>query len=404
MRVALVHDYIKEYGGAERVLEALHEIWPEAPVYTTVYLPQFLGPHRVRFADWDIVTSGFQKLPFVGKLISPLRILSPWVFENWDFSGFDAVIISATGAYFPNLIMRRPETLHICYCHTPPRYLYGYPTARNWKKNPVGRVIGELINHNLRQVDFVAGQRPDYFIANSMETKRRIAKFYRRDSAVIYPPVELENVYSRGPAPVTSLQGKRSISIKGFTPTKSGHPDLASPLLKSNNYYLAGGRLARPKHIELAIEACNKLKLPLKIFGKPFADYGAELERIAGPTVEFLGEVSDEELTKLYIGAKALIYPSEQEDFGIIPVEAQSYGIPVVGLNQAGVKETVIDGKTGVLFDELTVGSLIKAIKQLSKSVIKEKDCINNAGKFSKERFKREIEEFVKSKLSSSKI
>src|SRR3972149_6072964 len=159
MRVALVHDYIKEYGGAERVLEALHEIWPDAPVYTTVYLPEFLGPHRERFENWTIISSWFQNIPFVEKLISPLRLLSPWVFENWNFNEFDVVIVSATGAYFPNLIVRKPETVHICYCHTPPRYLYGYPTARNWQNSLIGRVLGELINHTLRQTDFIAAQR-----------------------------------------------------------------------------------------------------------------------------------------------------------------------------------------------------------------------------------------------------
>src|SRR3989344_6721221 len=150
MKVALIHDYIKEYGGAERVLEALHEIYPEAPVFTTVYLPEFLGPHKERFSNWDIKTSWLQKIPYIEKLISPIRLISPWVFENWDFTDFDLIIVSATGAYFPNLIVRKPEILHLCYCHTPPRYLYGYPTARNWKKNLIGRLIGEWLNHDLR--------------------------------------------------------------------------------------------------------------------------------------------------------------------------------------------------------------------------------------------------------------
>ena len=160
--------------------------------------------------------------------------------------------------------------------------------------------------------------------------------------------------------------------------------------------------MARAKHIDLAIEACNKLKLPLKVFGREFAGYGDELRQNAGPTIEFVGEVTDAELSKLYMNAKALIYPSELEDFGIMPVEAQMYGIPVIAYRSGGVKETIIDGKTGVFFDELTVESLIEAIKRLSYRAIKPEDCIDNAEKFGKERFKSEIKEFIKTKYAGT--
>ncbi|OGG13382.1 hypothetical protein A2773_06080 [Candidatus Gottesmanbacteria bacterium RIFCSPHIGHO2_01_FULL_39_10] len=372
MKIALVHDYIKEYGGAERVLEALHEIWPEAPVYTTVYLPEFLGPHKERFKDWKIVTSWMQKIPFVGKLISPMRVISPKIFEGFDFSPFDAVIVSATGAYFPNSIRTSSKTIHICYCHTPPRYLYGYPTARDWKKHWWGRVLGEVANHFLRQTDFLSYQKPKYIIANSMEVKRRIEKFYRRESFVIYPPVEM---------------GIKKQELRSRNKRK---------------YYLAGGRLARAKRIDLAIEACNRLKLPLKVFGKGFGDYGEELKNLAGPTVEFVGEVSDSELLDLYEGAKALLFTAEYEDFGIMSVEAQSQGVPVIGLNQGGVKETVVDGKTGVLYKESSVDDLVSAIKRLEKLDLDPKDFIENANKFNKERFKNEIKKFVESHAGTS--
>ncbi len=196
MKVALVHDYIKEYGGAERVLEALHELYPDAPVYTTVYLPQFLGPHRERFSGWEIRESWVRHVPFREKLISPLRIISPLLFKSFDFSEFDVVIVSATGAYMSNAIKLKTQNSklktakHICYCHTPPRYLYGYQTAREWKKNVLLRILGEVANHFLRLVDFQSAQNVDYFIANSNEVASRIRKFYRRDSTVIYPPVE----------------------------------------------------------------------------------------------------------------------------------------------------------------------------------------------------------------------
>lgn len=377
MKVAIVHDYIKEYGGAERVLEALHEIWKDAAVFTTVYLPEFLGPHKDRFSDWKIVTSCLQKIPFIEKLISPVRLITPWIFENWDFREFDIVIVSATGAYFPNLILRRPETAHICYCHTPPRYLYGYPTARDWQKYAIGRIAAGFLNHHLRQTDFVSYQRPDYIIVNSNETKRRIEKFYRREATVIYPPVDNKIPNS-----------KFQISNKFQNPK--------SKIKKE--YYLTGGRLARAKRIDLAIEACNRLRLPLKVFGRGFADYDSELKKLAGPTVEFLGEVGEQELYKLYVGAKALIYPSEQEDFGIMPLEAMSCGTPVIALNQGGVRETVIDGETGILLNQPTIDDLIAAIKRFDDIYHHSKwsdACIRQAKKFSKERFKREISHFV---------
>src|SRR3989338_2535626 len=156
MKIALVHDYIKEYGGAERVLETLHELYPDASVYTSLYHPKFLGPHRERFRNWDIRTSWLQAIPFSHKLISPLRLLAPFAFQSFDFSKYDVVIVSATGAYSSNLIRIRnnelgikERTVHICYCHTPPRYLYGYATAREWKKNILFRVLGELANNIL---------------------------------------------------------------------------------------------------------------------------------------------------------------------------------------------------------------------------------------------------------------
>ncbi len=367
MKVAIVHDYIKEYGGAERVLEAFHEIYPSAPIFTTVFLPEFLGPHKKRFAGWDIRTSWLQNIPFIEKLISPARLLSPFIFENFNFSEFDVLLVSATGAYFPNLINKKPKTLQITYCHTPPRYLYGYKTARNWQKYFLGRAFALFANHYLRQMDFVSYQRPDYIIANSREVKRRIEKFYRREAIVIYPPVDTEDKLS----------------------SKSKN--------KINNYFLAGGRLARAKRIDLAIEACNRLKLPLKVFGRGFADYDNELKKIAGKTVEFFGEVSESELVKLYKGAKAFLYPSEYEDFGIMPLEAQSFGIPVVGLNQGGVRETVVHGKTGVLFNKPTVESLVFAIRQFNRLTINPKDCRENAERFGKERFIKEIKVFIDS-------
>ncbi len=323
MKIAFVHDYLKEYGGAERVLEALHEIWPKAPIFTLVYAPQFLGPHKKRLENWPIKPLIPQWLPFVYKFISPLRLIAPLFFKRLDLSEYDVVIVSATGAYNPNLVKTKARS-HFCYCHTPPRYLYGLPTAREWKKNFLIRFLAEIANHFLRLVDYNSAQKVDFFLANSQNTSLRIEKFYRRKATVIYPPVEL---------------------IKRKTVKDKENPFVGS------RYFLAGGRLARPKRVDLAILACNRLKLPLKVFGRAFAGYGEELKNLAGPTVEFLGEVTEEEKNKLLLGCQAYIFPAEEEDFGIGPVEAMAAGKPVIALRQGGVLESVKEGETGEFFD-----------------------------------------------------
>ncbi len=367
MKVALVHDYLKEYGGAERVLQALHEIWPEAPIYTLIYAPKFLGPHRQRIEKWNIRPIIPSWMPFVSKLISPLRLITPILFNCLDLAKYDLVIVSATGAYNPNLVKTKPGT-HICYCHTPPRYLYGLPTAREWKKYWWIRIPAEIANHFLRLIDFQSAQKVDWFIANSKNTAARIKKFYRKEALVIYPPVEIK-----------SKRVKEQES-------------------KSGKYLLAGGRLARPKRIDLAIKACNQLKLPLKVYGKMFAGYGEELKKIAGPTIEFLGEVGDQKLAQLYAGCQAFIFPAEEEDFGIVPVEALSFGKPVIALRQGGVVESVVEGKTGEFFNEPTVEGLVEVLRKFKPEKYKPEDCQAQAQKFSKERFKREIKEFVEEK------
>ena len=379
MKVAIVHDYIKEYGGAERVLEALHEVYPDATVFTSVYLPSYLGPHRARFKDWKIKTTWLQWLPFKAKLISPMRLLAPFAFRRLNFEEFDLIIVSATGSYFPNRI-KKGKALQICYCHTPPRYLYGYSTAREWKRHWWFRLMGEVANHFLRIVDSNASDNVDFYIANSKNVARRIKKFYRRDSTVIYPPVD------------TNIKNQKS------------------NLKSSRDYYLAGGRLARPKKIDLAIQACTKLGLPLKIFGKEFAGYGDELRKLArldspssarraGPTIEFVGEISDSEKYNLMHNAKAFIFPAEDEDFGITPVEAMACGTPVIAYRSGGVVETVLQGRTGVFFDEPTVESLTAAIKKFEKLKFDSDKIELHAQKFSKERFEKEIREFIKSRI-----
>lgn len=367
-KVALVQDYLKEFGGAESVLETLSDIFPNAPIYTSIYRPQYLGPHQQRLEKkWQsrIHQSFFQYIPFAHKIISPLRLLSPLAFKSFDFSQFDYIITSATGAYFPNSLKKGSAKL-ICYCHTPPRYLYGLPTARKFTQNKFIKFFIDIINHFLRLWDFRFSRNVDQYIANSSTTAARIQKFYRRDSVIINPPVEL---------PQTSV-------------SKSKNPN-------SKPYYLAGGRLAQAKRFDIAIEACNQLGLNLKIFGRDFSGVLDQLKKISGPTIEFVGEVNQGEKAKLYQNAQAFIFSADQEDFGIVPVESMGYGCPVIAYRSGGVTETVIDGKTGIFFDKLTAKSCAAAIQKFQKFKINPTDCISRASEFSTTKFVSKIENLI---------
>ncbi|MGB9706722.1 MAG: glycosyltransferase [Microgenomates group bacterium] len=362
MKIALVHDYLKEYGGAERVLQALHEIWPQAPIYTIFYKKN--SPAGKAFTKAKIVQSWFGYLPAADKLISPLRFLIPLIWKSFDFSGYDLVISSASWAITKGFASEK--TKEICYCHTPPRYLYGYETSKNWQKNPLIRIYALVVNFFMRQYDFRQAQKVTIFVANSREVQKRIAKFYRRKAKIISPPVEIPRV---------------SISF---------HPGGVNRKV----YFLAGGRLERAKNFDLIIRAFNKLGWPLLIYGRGSQE--KYLRGLAKKNIKFLGWVSEEEKWKLLTGCKAFVCAAEDEDFGITPVEAQAAGRPVIAFRGGGYLETVVEGKTGVFFDKLTVEDLIKEIKKLRNSEIKPEDCRRWAKNFSKERFKKEMIELVR--------
>ena len=369
-KIALVQDYIKEFGGAEAVLEVLSDIFPQAPIYTSIYKPEYLGPHQDRLQKKcanRIHQSFFQYIPFAHKIISPLRLLSPLAFKSFDFSKFDLIITSATGAYFPNSLHKKSAKL-ICYCHTPPRYLYGLPTARKFTQNKIIKFFVDIINHFLRLSDFRYSQNVDQYIANSRTTAARIKKFYRRNSIIINPPVDLPKI-----KPALSREGAR----------------------RAEGFFLAGGRLARAKRFDIAIQACNQLNLKLKIFGRDFANTLAELKKISGPTIEFIGEINQEEKAKLYQNAQAFIFSADQEDFGIVPVESMAYGCPVIAYRSGGVTETVVGGKTGVFFDQLTADSCVNAIKKFQKLKINSSDCISRAAEFSTAKFISKIKKLI---------
>jgi glycosyltransferase involved in cell wall biosynthesis len=334
LKVALVHDYLREYGGAERVLEALHHLYPEAPVFTAFVDQKAMGLHWQKFADWDIQTTWMAQIPLIKKLYSPLRVLAAKAFGDLDLSQFD-VVISSSNAYQAKAV-RVPSGKHICYCHTPPRSLYGYSTMTDWKKNPILRWGGALINHYMRVVDYQAAQSVGLFIANSVETQRRITKFYRRESRVVFPPVQVPT------AKVVAEEQKKVIQDK--------------------KYFLYVNRLALAKHPELVVQVGTELGLPVQIVGSgPMLE---QLKAMAGPTITFHGAVDDATLHQLYAGAEALLYPVEDEDFGIVPVEAMGHGVPVIAHRSGGPQETIIEGKTGVFFDQLSVEGLKDAINK----------------------------------------
>ncbi len=365
MKIALVHDYIKELGGAERVLMVLHEMFPEAPIYTAFVTP---GSTAARaFAGAKIIPSWANWLINHHNLYSPLRFLTPLIWELFDFSKFDVVILSS--GWFVTKSIRIPKQVKvICYCHTPPRYLYGYRTAIDWQKYLPVKIYGYFINHFLRLYDFWAAQRVDQFIANSQNVAARIKKFYRKDAVVIYPPVEVKRIRK-----------------------DSGQARM------TRDYFLAVSRISSEKGIPMVMEAANKLGVKLKVVGE-FAGLRWEEEKInkqKSESIEFLGRVSDEELTRLYAGAKAFLCSEQDVDFGITPVEAMAAGTPVIAFKGGGYLETVVENKTGVFFEELTVESIIEAVKKFKSLRFKKEDCQKQAEKFSKEEFVKRMKEIV---------
>lgn len=350
MKIALVHDQLNEFGGAERVLLALSEMYPDAPIYTAYSKKG--SPAWERFKTKDIRVSWMQHFQ---TFASPLRFLAPWIWNSFDFSEYD-LIIGSSSWYITKGFTKKGKAIEVCYCHTPPRWLYGYPTART--QNTLVRWYGTVIGFFMRQYDYEAAQRVDYFIANSQETQRRITKFYRRESAVIYPPVEI---------------------LKGVPLRTQGDA--------LRNYYLFVSRPVGSKGLELALEAARRLKFSLKIVGRAGKNEG---------NIEYLGYVSDKTLAGLYAGAKAFLALATDEDFGMTPVEAMSNGTPVIAYRGGGFVESVIDGKTGVLFDQATVEGLMKAIQSFEKMKKNwTSDCLAQAKKFGKERFMREMKIFI---------
>ncbi len=354
MKVALVYDRVNKWGGAERVLLVLHKLFPKASLYTSVY-----DKKKAPWASvFDVKTSFLQSFPFANHH-EFYAVLMPIAFESFNFNEFD-LVISVTSEAAKGIITK-PQTKHICYCLTPTRYLWsGYA---EYFKNPLLKFFSMPVVWYLKFWDKIACSRPDKFIAISKEVKTRIEKYYGRESAVVYPPAEIQN----------PIEIQNSEKIK-------------------DDYFLIVSRLVSYKKIDLAIKAFNELKLSLKIVGVGSEE--GSLKKIAGSTIEFLGNLTDKELVRYYSGCRALVFPGI-EDFGLTILEAQSFGKPVIAFKGGGALETIIEGKTGIFFDESNVESLIKTIKQFSDLKINSNDCFKQAEKFSFNQFKRQFTEEI---------
>ncbi|HSX41393.1 MAG TPA: glycosyltransferase [Candidatus Saccharimonadales bacterium] len=360
MKVAIVHDWLVSPGGAEQVVLELHKLWPKAPIYTAAYEPSKFP----EFKDADVRPTWLNKIGLAKRKHQLFSIPRAWAFKGLDLSEYDVVISSSSAE--SKYVKTGPNTLHICYCHTPIRY---YWSDFDWyrqhppfgKLNWLASLILPFIIGPLRRMDYKAAQKIDLYVANSENVRKRIKKYYNRDAVVIYPPV---------------ATGKFKVKRE------------------PQDFYLIVGRQVAYKRLDLAVDAFNDLELPLKVAGAG-EEIGRQRSR-SKSNIEYLGRVNDEELAVLYAQAKAFIFPPE-EDFGIVPVEAQSAGCPVVAYGKGGALETVVDGETGVFFTKQTPEALADAVKLAAKTKFDEAKIRHHAKQFDAAVFARKISHLVDS-------
>lgn len=358
MKAVIVHDVFIEFGGAERVLLALIDLYPDADVY----IPLLSGKRRNelrRYTNGRIVSSWMNYIPLIHSASILLKPLLYLYWEQLDLRGYN-LVISSSHSFSAKSVITAPNTTHVSYIHTPPRYLYTEFNETRMLNRPVVRMLLSPLLSWLRVRDYIGAQRPDILIANSKHVQARIKKYYRRDSVVIYPPVRI--------------------------PTR---------LLKRNpRYFVCMSRLARQKGIGLAIRVCNELNEELVIVGEGAQE--SALKAIAGPTIRFLGYVPDEDMPAVWAGTKALIYPSIEEDFGIVPVEAMAHGVPVIAYDSGALKESVVEGKSGLFFKEFTEDALIGALKQFRQADFPPGSVRKQAMVFSRQVFQKMMQRLIR--------
>lgn len=365
LKVAIVHDWLVG-GGAEKVVEGFHQIFPDAPIYTS-----FCSDEWHEKLDNKVVTGWLQNWPF-SKLRKFLPIFRIWWFEHLDLRGFDLVISSSGNGEAKSVKRLKPGAIHVCYCHSPAHF-YWDKYEEYLKKpgfgifDPLARLGLKILVKPLRRYDIKAAQRPHYFIANSTHIQQKIKQYYRRDSIVINPPVDIER----------------------FNNKKT----------KTSNGFVTIGRLKPYKKTDLIIKACNKLKVPLKVLGDG-PEY-KKLKKLAGSTVELLGKASDQEVEQALAESSCFIFAA-CEDFGIVPVEAMAAGIPVIAYKAGGALDYVVPGKTGMFFESQTVDSLAKVIKNFDAKRFKQSDLVAKVQEFSQQNFIKKLTNFIEKVVDKS--
>lgn len=354
-RVAIIHDYLNQWGGAERVLEELHALWPAAPIFVSIYDRERMPP---AYRDWPIRTTFMQHLPGILRNHQPYLPVYPVAFSRLDLRGYD-LIVSSSSAFAKN-VHPEPGAVHVCYCHSPMRFAWNADDyARRERLGAATRALLAPLLRGLQRWDRRGTARVDHLIANSAVVAARIRRFYGRAATVIHPPVRTD------------------------VPPATGAPE---------DYFLIVTRLVPYKRLDIVVEAFNRLGLPLRIVGS--GRDRAALERIAGPNVRFLGYVADEEKDRLYAHCRATIFPAE-DDFGIAQVEAQAAGRPVIAYRAGGATETVLDGVTGVFFDEQSPAAVSAAVRRCAEMAFDPARIRAHARSFDAAIFRRSVADFV---------
>lgn len=378
LKVAIVHEYLVQYGGAEKTLEAILEMFPNAPIYTGVYEKSKMS---------DVInnrTIHSLKNPVFVRFIKFFTFLMPFIFENFDLTEYDLII--SDGTAWPKGVLTNTDQLHISYVHTPPRFLYGYSVESQKRNKWYFKPFVTIIDKFLKIWDFAAAQRPDFILANSSEIKKRIKRFYKRDAKVIYPPVDV--IYKKN--------GNESSEEK-MTESKQE--------LSNTPYYLLLGRLSAYKNFDFVIEAFNRIGKTLIVAGTGVEE--KHLKSIAQKNVIFEGRVNETRKLQLLKNCKGLINPVVDEDLGIVPIEAMAQGKPVLAHKSGGHLETVIDGMSGMFFENLVIDDFIRVFEEFDKKIdngfFDNKKIKTSVQKFSKERFKKELHSFIQEKFEDFK-
>ncbi len=373
LKVAIVCDWLMGTGGAEKVVYELHKMFPKAPIYTSQYDASPKAWYGFNwFEDADVRTTKLQNLPKALRKFLP--VCRAFVFSRLDLSEYD-LVISASGAE-AKAVHTGPKTLHICYCHSPTQYYWfryeeylkhpGFPRGTNW----LARFGLRLLVAPLRVWDRRAAKQPDIMIANSTHTQEMINKYYQRDSIVIHPPVDVER-----------------FKLKGVAPSRHG--------------FVVAGRQTPYKRIDIAVEACSQLKLPLIVIGNG-PDH-RRLEKLAGRNVTFLTSVSDEDLPKHFSSSLALIFPSNTEDFGVTAIEAMAAGTPVIAYSKGGPRDYIKPNKTGLFFDKLSAKSLSKVLEDFNPNRFDAKEIANFSNNFSSDKFVKNMNKLIDKSLREFK-